>query len=307
MSLEDSKVETYGRCVPFSYIEGFLRFVWENLDTITIITYADLNLDVDPDWTNHYESEYTNWRKRVSAAELDPTKIYLLIQHDVDRDPERTHAALQLEGDLGLRSNVMLFNKKLDRHLLRQTGEVQYTPYPIDYGMLQHFERNGFVVGYHSNAVEQARFDFEEAKQIFRRDVRALQEHFRIRHFSPHGGVRDAMGRSNAHLDPPRDLMNELRWVQNRFTVRFAGTFSDGAIAGVKRDPEGRDLRNFVARWEPGKRYRVLLHPQYYGEDFTKSRMLSRAQWYVDICERARRYPSYNPWENVSLLSVSGM
>lgn len=301
MSLSDDQFRTTGRYFPFSYLEGFLSFLRRHRHTIELITYDDLALHTDADYTTHYAHEYKTWKARVASGELDPNKIYVLLQHDVDRDPDRTHAALLREEELQLPSNVMIFNRKIERSILRSEGRIEYTPYDIDYHQLQRLRDVGFVIGYHTNAVERALFDFDRAKDIFEEDIEQLSQHFPIRYFSPHGGVRDSEGRSNAHIYPPDRLMAHLRWVQNRFTVRFAATFSDGAIAGVNRDPAGRDLRRFVENWQPGNRYRVLLHPQYYDERFAESTMLSQAQWYVDLCARARQEPHYDPWHTVQL------
>lgn len=301
MPASEAQPNNTGQYFPFSYLEGFLHFLRKHRDVVRLITYDDLNLESDRDYSTHYAAEYEQWKARISRGDLDPTKIYVLLQHDVDRDPDRTHAALSKEDELRLRSNVMIFNRKIERSLLRTEGRIEHTSYDLDYAELKRLRRNGFVVGYHTNAVERALFDFEKAKDVFRADVEELAQHFPIRYFSPHGGVRDSRGRSNAHLDPPDDLMSHLRWVQNRFTVRFAATFSDGAIAGVNRDPTGRDLRRFVRTWEPGKRYRVLLHPQYYNDTFSESPTLSKAAWYVDLCAQARRDPYHDPWGAVDL------
>lgn len=307
MSSSHTDESTKGRYFPFIYLQGFLHFLYRHRSSIELITYDDLQLHHDTDHTNHYLDEYNEWRRRIRHRELDPTKIYLLLQHDVDREPARTHAALAAERHLGLRANVMIFNRKIDRRALRQHGRLHYSPYPLDYDELKRLQHHhSFVIGYHTNAVERSLFDFDRAVDIFRSDIEELRNHFDISYFSPHGGVRGPDGRSNAHLDPPPDLMRRLRWVQNRFTVRFAATFSDGAIAGVRRDPEGRDLRQFVKQLKPGNRYRVLLHPQYYGDDFSQSTMLSRADWYVDLCDRVRRRPSYDPWECVELEHAPG-
>lgn len=299
--MRDSEFREKGHYFPYSYLKGFLQFLWRNRESVRIVTYNDLRLDEDEDYKNCYKDEYAAWTSDLKAGRLDGSKIYVLLQHDVDRLPDRTHAALQDEESLGLKSNVMIFNHKIERSILKSEGRIVFTPYEVDWEELKRLQQRGFVVGYHSNAVERAKFDWSEALTIFLRDLQELREEFGVRYFSPHGGVRDGEGRSNAALEPPDETMRVHRWVQNRFTVRFAGTFSDGAISGVKRDPEGRDLREFVKTWKRGYRYRVLLHPQYYNERFTPSKMLQRAEWYRELCEAASQDPDYDPWVGVHL------
>lgn len=248
---------------PSAYYEGFLDLLVAD-ERIKVITYDDLPWSTRDTYRSHYPREWERWRALVKDDGEARRSIFVLLQHDVDLLPELTHAALELEAARGLRSTVLIFNRLVDRTRLREDEIVEFTPYEIDVPRLQALERDhGFVVGYHSNAVEQARWDLRRAARIFRRDVRELRRHFHIRFFSPHGGVPGPNGENNTSLAVPHPANPRLRWVANRYGPRFDGSYSDGGIYG--RPLDDRDLRDFVRTWKPGGRYRVLTHPQYYG------------------------------------------
>lgn len=287
---------------PFQYLRGFLAFLARHRDMIEVLTYDDLDFRDDYDHENGYPREHKRWKKSIEDGKRSRDRVYVLIQHDVDRLPCRTDAVLREEVARGIPSNVMLFNRKIDRPMLRDQGVVEFDEYPIDFAYYKTLqERHGFVMGYHSNAYERAQFDHSLAPTIFEHDVAELRERLRIDYFSPHGGVRDSKGESNAAIEIPASLTGSIRWVHNRYTVRFDGNFSDGAINSVHRDPNARDLRQFVQSWKLGGRYRVLLHPQYYHPRFRLSSKLSRADWYLELCQAVSSDADHDPWNGVKL------
>lgn len=284
-------------CIPFEFFLDFLDFVKRNEDLIEVITYDDLAWGDDWDHENHYPAEWERWKDRVRTKELDPTKIYLLIQHDVDSHPDRNMAAFRAEQEKGIRSNIMIFNERVDRQLLAQEGKVRIKHYDLDIPLLKDLEREGFVIGYHCNAVEKANFDLDRAQIIFAEDLTALRETFDIRYFSPHGGVRGSDGWSNAAVEMPEMFRGNLRWVHNRRTARMHGNYSDGGINGKRIAAEERDPRAFVRKWLPGRRYRMLFHPQYYHTPFSETQGLATAEWYNEVIRTYRAAASNaNAW-----------
>lgn len=291
-----------GECnyFPYSYLRGFLELVASNSELINVLTYDDLDFGDDADHEHAYPSEQARWREGLRNGRWDSDRIHLLIQHDVDRFPERTHQAVRDEIELGLRANVMVFHRRVDRQSLQQRGVVAERDYDLDVDLLARAEReHGFVIGYHTNAYERAAFSAARFPELFGEDLAALRQRFAIRFFSPHGGARDPQGWSNAWMELPEEFRGDVRWVHNRYTVRFDGNYSDGAINAVRRDPAGRDLREHVKTWERGRRYRVLIHPQYYCTPNVRSSMLERAEWYVTLCEAAGGDPSFDSWREV--------
>ncbi len=285
---------------PFKYLVDFIRFLHRHDDVIEIITYDDLAWGDDWDYQNSYQQEFENWKCQLARGERDPSRIYVLLQHDVDRLPDRTAALLYEEERLEVPSNVMLFNRQLDRRLLKTMRELAYCDYEINDEYLRHLQDDcRFVIAYHSNAYEQALFDADRALEIFQQDVTALRQRFRVHYFSPHGGVRDAKGCSNARLEVPLSLRKSIRWVANGFTVRFDGSYSDGGIHGRRLDPAHRDLRQFVRSWKRGKRYRVLTHPQYYFSPHRRSGRLAGTPWYDEILETYASDLNGNAWNDV--------
>lgn len=278
--------EASGGYFPFGFVHDFLRFLKEHESRVEVITYRDLPWHDDFDYAKSYPREWKRWKKELGEVR-SKQKIYVLLQHDVDSVPERTLRLLREEDALGLRSNVMIFRERVDRRHFVRTGEVRVTPYEIDHEWLAHLEgQRGFVVAYHANAYERASFDREEAARIFEDDVAELRRRFRIDFFSPHGGPPGPDGESNNSVGTPPSLSKSLRWVANRHTLRLDGGYSDGGINSPKRDPVGRDPRDFVRLWRPGGRYRVLLHPQYYHSPPDRSPRMAGTPWYEEIHER---------------------
>ena len=287
---------------PFEYIVDFLKFLRKNDNVIQIITYNDLPWGDDFDYENNYPAELKNWQQQLKSGTRDKNKIYVLIQHDVDSAPERTIALLREEERLGIPSNVMIFNRRVKRRHLQSTGELLYIDYDLDYKYLRDLQyRSGFVIAYHSNAFEQAIFDMNKAARIFEKDISELRKHFDISFFSPHGGARSPEGITNNILPIPDSLRNSLRWVHNRRTVRFDGDYSDGGINSPKRNPEERDLRDFVRMWKRGKRYRVQLHPQYYNTPPKPSPRMSGTLWYNDVLSSYASGSGVSAWDKIKL------
>lgn len=273
--------------IPLAYFEGFLDFLARERDRITVITYADLAWASDDTWEDSYAAELLRWRRRIKKDPELCDKIYVVLQHDVDSWPERSMAVARLEAERGLPSNLMVFNRVHYRRALAERGVIEYLPYELDIELLQRLEReHGFVIGYHSNAFEQALWDERAAQRRFRRDVRALRKKFDIRFFSAHGGVPSPDGRNNVDFSPSRWSSRGLRWVATGRAARFHGNYSDGGL--LQRDviPD-RDLRDFVRTWKPGLRYRVLTHPQYYDEPAELAPQLADVPWYAGLFGRS--------------------
>lgn len=287
---------------PLQYYVDFLKFLRENDDIVEIITYDDLPWGDDYDSENAYPRECKNWERELKIGIRDTKKIYVLLQHDVDNAPEKTIAILREEERLGIPSNVMIFNCRVNRRHLAKTGEVLYTEYNIDYNYLRRLQGElGFVIGYHSNAYERALFNREKALRIFEDDIIALRQYFNIKYFSPHGGARDVNGLSNNSLTIPESLRNTPRWISNTRTPRFDGIFSDGGINNPKSDPLKRDMRDFVRTWKRGKRYRILTHPQHYTNFCKPSRRMMGTPWYDSLLDFYTKNMHATAWDTITL------
>ncbi len=274
--------------LPLSYYVGLLDLLARD-PRIEVITYADLPWGDDQDYRSRYPGEFDRWRQWLAGDPQRAHRIYVLLQHDLDSAPERTMAVLEAEALRGVRSTVMIFNRLVDRHRLMADGVVELLPYEVDHERLERMERElGFGVGYHCNAYEQAGWEIERAVDRFRADVAQLRRRYDIRVFSPHGGAPGPDSTNNHSIDPPPDLDPPVRWVANRHTLRLAGSYSDGGLLDPLRDIEPRDLRAFVRTWQPGRRYRVITHPQYYGDDAQPAASLNTAAWYRKLFGRSQ-------------------
>lgn len=304
--------ESKGGYFPLEYHLGFLDYLSKRND-IEVITYDDLawgEASTTGNWCanwlarwkvgasliprasewHEYKREYANWKHKLRIGKRDPRKIYVLIQHDVDSHPERTFPLLREEANRGIPSNVMIFAQRHSRKTLREHGLIEFTEYPLDFDLLARLENEqGFVIGYHCNAYEQSLYDLAGAQHRMMRDIEFLQERFRIRYWSAHGGVPAPGGENNNQIIPPSEVTKKLRWVHNGASPYFNATYSDGGLNNRKRDPNGRDLRDFVKSWKPGGRYRVLTHPQYYSSPPEYNTWLASAAWYREMLDRYRR------------------
>jgi hypothetical protein len=296
-----------GSYFPLQWAYDFFDVLATHRHTVEVLTYDDLDWGGDYAAGDRYPIELAAWRQSLKEGSRDPNKIYVLIQHDVDRLPERTLRLMEYEALRGLRSNAMVFNQRVNRKHMQETGNLTFTDYDLDVDRLQQLQNeHGFVIGYHCNAYEQAEFDIAKAMRIFEKDVAALRERFRIRYFSAHGGVRDPQGTSNSAVSwLPAALANNIRWVHNGAGVKFDGVFSDGGPNNAKRDPRRRDIRDFVKSWKPGKRYFVLLHPQYYSDPCMPSDRMLEAQWYRDMVEAYRSVAKPHAWASASAMLSS--
>lgn len=283
--------KTQGGYIPLGYIKDFFRYLCRHRDAIEVITYADLP------WENDYQWEDNYLRERGRFLEQrDPNKIYLLLQHDVDSYPDRTLNMLKVQRDMGLKSNVMIFNRRISRETLQKTGDVEVTDYALDTEFLRSLEQeHGFNIGYHCNAYEKSAFNLDKAAQIFAEDVQSLRTNYNVCFFSHHGGARDADGRSNNLLGLPESMREEVRWVANLHTVKLEGSYSDGGLPKRTTHLDRLDLRGFVDRMLPGGRYRILLHPQYYTDHPHELPRYKGDRWYDEL-ESYRKGETRDVW-----------
>ena len=305
---EEKKIQSPGREMNASSIDGtcsapfsvdyyldFLRILLEYEDFVHVITYDDLAWGDDYAFENGYPDEWSRWLK-----DRDPERLEVLIQHDVDSVPQRSWLIGSHEESLGIRSSYMIFNRRINWRYFKETGELLFTQYNVDDGLLSRLSGKGWSVGYHSNALDQARFDDEVGREIFVRDVNNLRRRFDINYFSAHGGLRSSEGRTNNQLRPPELRELGLRWVHNGASPKFHGQWSDGGLNSQAIDPEKRDLRSFLQQMKRGNRYRILTHPQYYDGAFDGTGMaVSQARWYADISKAYGEGRGDKAWDGV--------
>lgn len=278
-----------GGYFPLEFFVEFLTYLRDSAN-IEVITYADLAWCPARGGETIYQAERDNWRRQLKTGERDRNKVYVLLQHDVDSRPERSMRIVAEEMALDVPSNVMIFNRRHDRKLLKNSQRLQFTEYDLDIDLLQRAEREqGFVIGYHCNAYEQAFYDLEQAQQGMLADIAELRGHFRVKFWSAHGGVAGENGINNNKIVVPKELEADAIWVHNGASPIFDGNYSDGGLNNKSRDPRGRSLSEFAAGWKPGKRYRILTHPQYYHSPPQYNEWLATARWYRDLFEEYNR------------------
>lgn len=286
--------------LPFEYIVGFLKFLKKNDDIIEVITYDDLPWGDDYDYENRYKKEFENWKQQLATSERNSNKIYVLLQQDIDSNPKVNMEVMKVQGELGIPSTFMLFADRVDRKKIPE-GIVEFTDYPLDFRAMQRLEREkGFLFGYHSNAFEKALFDRQKALEIFVDDVKRLRQHFKVNYFSAHGGARGPNGEINRDLGMPSSLDN-IRWVHNGGSPIFASSYSDGGYGSPRYGLRDRDLRSFVAGWKPGRRYRILTHPQYYRTPWKPAEFYVGQPWYDEIINYTSMNPGRSVWENFEI------
>ncbi len=264
---------------------GFYREFLEEIKKlkIEVITYDDIFSKCDDyDHESFFVKEFKLWKKR-----RNPKTKYLLIQHDVDNCPHLTVDVVNLEREYGIKSNVFMF-------ATRWTNNDHPAHYPIDHRFFQEAEKDGFVIGYHQNAFQLAGFNVQKALQRFESDVEELRKFYKIDFVVPHGGQgKEISGemRYNKDLDIPKSLQSNIRWVYNKYGLRFSRRVSDGGLRKCtdKNRIKQLDLINtFLPSIRPGERAFILTHPQRWGTNVSPSEtpLLSKAAWYQDMCNR---------------------
>ena len=282
---------------------GFLATLLARGD-VEFVTYDDLAWEDDFDHVNSFPGEWERWKRRVRADKDMQKKVHVLIQHDTDSGPAETLAMARLEAAFGVRSSIMTFARRPLR-----VGEPAIEDYAIDWDGLQSLAQQGFVVGYHCNALHLTNFDEERAPQAFDEDLVALARRgFRIDYFTAHGGASSPSGVGNSAIDYPALTGSRVRWVNTRFGARFDGYISDGGkgsnLSGVKRFS---DLRDFVAGMRPGKRYRILVHAQYFEPTDMRSAMCLLPPWPPRAVDKPAVPSTSSVREDVSLVPAGGL
>lgn len=285
--------------IPLKYHTDFIDLIADNPNIFQVITYKDLKWQKSDSADSFYPAEKRAWDEAMRKGELDGRKIYVLIQHDVDSQPQRTMSLLKYEAQKGVPTNVMIFNRRVNRRYFVSSGKVEFTDYILDFDLLRKLQEQDFVIGYHMNAFEQSAYNINLAREFFLADIEELgRANFEIKFFSAHGGAPGPDGINNRDINL-QGIEKELIWVHNGKTPIFDGNYSDGGLNSLSRDPAKRDLRDFVKKWTPGKRYRVLTHPQYYHVSVKSSIRLSEASWYRDVldeyCDATNSYRVWAP------------
>jgi hypothetical protein len=289
---------------PRRFLTDFLKFIRDHSADINLLTYDSLPWGDDSDYEGGYPEELARWKQGLRSGQFDRRKAHVLIQYDVDSRAERTMALLATPEHNAIPANTMIFNRCIDRVALKNHDILRPKDYKVDYALLGHLENHGFVIGYHSNAVERAHFDLERALVIFFEDMDELSARFKIRFFSAHGGVVGPNGEKNRSLQIPRDRRSGLWWVHNGISPRFRASFSDGGHNRTTVAPKERDLRDFVRRFQPAERYRILIHPQYYDLRPHASKSFSGTLWYDELLVRAATDTS-SLWSDVRLAEAA--
>jgi len=292
---------TSGAYFPLTYLTDMFKFIDAHSDRLSIMTYNDLAGDSFTDYAQNYATEFKAWNDKIKSDPDASKKAHLLFQYDIDNRTERMADLLSHPAHDSVPANIMLFNERIDRRRFKNTGVVATTDYDIHADLLRKRQAEGFVIGYHCNAYELAGHDTDKAMEIFDRDMTRFQTDFGSRVFSAHGGVPDAKGKNNNGLPYHPDWIGKAIWVHNGVNLRFHGVFSDGGHNSPKRDPQGRDIRDFFETLQPGKRYRMLLHPQYYGVDYGVSKRFAGTPWYDRMIWQSRKEPHRSLWDDVTL------
>jgi hypothetical protein len=247
---------------PLSYYVGFLEWLRRRAATLAVGHYPDLPWSGDVRYEESYPAEHEAWRRSA-----DPARAVVLLHHDVDARPDLALAMLREEAARGIRSTVLLHVKCMDRPQYEAAGRLAGRPYEVDDQAFLRFQEQGFAVGYHQNALDQARFDFGLALRLFESDVWALRHRgFACRFTTAHGGLRGPRGEVNNQVPMPDALRPTLRWTGNRWGIRVDGRYSDSEQGRLLWGP----LHEWVGNLEPGRRYAVLVHPQYYEDDVAR-------------------------------------
>ena len=134
-----------GGYFPLRFHTDFIDHIADFPKIYKVITYRDMKWQPNDDPLKGYPAEKAAWDHALRSGELEPHKIYVLIQHDVDSQPQRSMRLARYEASRNVPSNIMIFNQRVDRKYLVSSGQVEYTPYDIDFELLKDIIGQGFV------------------------------------------------------------------------------------------------------------------------------------------------------------------
>jgi hypothetical protein len=263
---------------------------------VKFITYNDLLFENDYDFENGYPEEFKRWNSKIKDTNDD--NIYVLIQHDVDSGFESSIDLSKREIDLGALVSIMTFARWSGYAYDDLNLGKDLVDYPICFKDLHFLKSHGCTIGYHCNAWHNSNYKDKEVFKFFYEDLMMLKE-FDIKFFSPHGGkVIDGIGNvsfnymeniksggyKEYYLNPDDwEYLSKVRWVHNRFSCKFNGYYSDGGLSRrLKLNKEETDLNRWIDNLKPGKRYRMVIHPQYYGSGELK-KFDTDLSWYNNL------------------------
>jgi hypothetical protein len=229
---------------------------------VEFITYDDLDWGGDDGRDRKYRTEWKRWQRRLARDPAAAAKVHVLIQHDTDSGPAQSVAMAELEAHMGVRSSIMTFA----RWPRVRAGAMRVEDYAIDWQRLHALRERGFTIGYHCNALHLCDYDERGVYEAFDRDNELLAaKGFKIGFFSAHGGAASpATGAGNNSFDYLGRCRHRPRWVHNGRNPRFDDVFTDGGERSRLTHGEHGELERFVDRLASGRRYRILIHPQYY-------------------------------------------
>lgn len=266
---------------PLAYYEEFLQQIQRR--GIQTLTYADLFEDVDDyDAENGFPLERQHWDRT-----RDKNTIYLLIQHDIDNYPSFTERIVNLERQYEVVSNIFMF-------VNRASAGKPDPSYRVDHDFFTRAEKDGYVIGYHQNALSLTGTTVAEAQKRFASDVRDLRKHYSIDFVVPHGGRALEVGGHQLHnhdIPIPTEIAGTIRWVYNKYGVKFDRRWSDG---GLRKNRDAKKLREmdltgtFLPSLKEGSRNFCLIHPQRWGLNFNANLnpILAQMSWHKEMSKR---------------------
>ena len=264
---------------PLAFYEYFLREVKSR--GIVTLTYDELFVDsTDFNHESGFRDEFEKWTKQS-----DPRRTYLLIQHDIDNYPYFTQRMVEMEMNVGIRTNIFMFVE-------RASSTGARPDYEVDHDFFVEAEKRGFVVGYHQNALSLVQDSLENAQARYLSDVKQLRKVYKVKYVVPHGGrgfLIDGSLKHNFDVPIPDSLIGSLRWVYNKHGVTFHNRWSDGGL-GKARDQRRLENLDLVGRFldslRPGTRNFCLIHPQRWGTNVNPQAnpFLGEMDWYKRVC-----------------------
>jgi len=172
------------------------------------------------------------------------SKVY--IRHDIDACMDRLWPLLEVEKELNFTSTICLYP------VINRGGWFR-SKQKVEWERLHWFADHGWIVSYHLNAYERARYDPVRGDRLAMKDVAWLYDHgFDVDRFSPHGGY---WGGRNGSVNNYRfsgrfanlsGLSLDMHWGYD-----FYFSDSNGVIFSIPKDISGSVY--------------ILVHPEWYG------------------------------------------
>lgn len=220
------------------------------------------------------------------SGDFDNKIPNFILDHHIDYYPLETLELAKWEYDNEIISNIFIFNKIYDEQ--SNYSQKTYSVEDLDIPFLRKCEQKGFNIGYHVNALGQAKIEdkstrysenlydniqpqlnlINRSKEIFNQDLANLRKYFNITNAIPHGGGEGNNSINFDYSSQNLKLVYNGRQVEDRIKFKWLN-FSDSVgpfynklrAKGIVYFSSQNRLETLKIFCNQKKLFHILIHP----------------------------------------------